>query len=324
MEALVAERTAGGNFANIDDFAARIDPKLLNRRQIEALVGAGAFDSIDADRAALYAGAEHILQAANSAASERASGQGGLFGGEDIAVAALQLPRIDAWSLAERMAKERDAFGFYFSAHPVQQYEAILAARGAQSYAAICAREDFTPGTRVPMVMAGMVENIRWRTSQRGNRFAMVQMSDRSGQFQSSCFDEAAAKALEALAENGGCALLGVECDLLEGEETPRITIRTAQPLAALAASAALRLECEVTLAEALPDMAKWLTAHQGARGRVIVVTHGPEGEAVHIELGRNFVIDPDLKDRLERIGGVGNVTLDIDSGPDFRVRAVG
>ena len=73
------------------------------------------------------------------------------------------------------------------------------------------------------MVMAGMVESIRWRTSQRGNRFAMAQMSDRSGQFASSCFDEGACKALETLAENGGCALLGVELDLLEGEETPRV-----------------------------------------------------------------------------------------------------
>ncbi len=323
MDALVAERASGGDFADIDDFAARIDPKLLNRRQIEALVGAGAFDSIHPDRTALYAGAEHILQAANSAASERATGQGGLFGGTDVAVVTLQLPRAEPWTLAERMGKERDAFGFYFSAHPVQQYEAILAARGAQSYADICARDDFTPGTRVPMVMAGMVENLRWRTSQRGNRFAMAQMSDRSGQFQASCFDEAAAKALEALAENGGCALLGVECDLLEGEETPRVTIRSAQPLAALAASAALRLECEVTLAEALPDMARWLTCHSGARGRVIVTARDAQGSPVRIELGRNFVIDPDLKDRLERIGGVGPVTLEIENGPDFRVRAV-
>src|SRR3546814_3136959 len=51
-------------------------------------------------------------------------------------------------------------------------------------------------------------------------------LSDRSGQFQSSCFDEIAGKTLEALAADGGCAMLSVELDLLEGEETPRVTVR--------------------------------------------------------------------------------------------------
>ena len=323
MAALTAEREANGEFTSLDDFASRVDPKLLNKRQIEALIGAGAFDAIEPDRAALYAGAEQMLQAASSAASERVSGQGGLFGGGDVATVSLQLPKAEPWTQAERMGKEREAFGYYFSAHPVQQYEAILQARGAQSYADICAREDFTPGTRVPMVMAGMVEGLRWRTSQRGNRFAMAQMSDRSGQFASSCFDEGACKALEALAENGGCALLGVECDLLEGEETPRVTIRSVQPLAAIAATAALRIECRVAFAEAVPELAKLLTTHDGARGRVILAAATPDGGQVRVELGRNFTVDPDLKDRMERIGGVGAVTLGIESGPDFRARAV-
>src|SRR3546814_18953674 len=81
-----------------------------------------------------------------------------------------------------------------------------------------------SPGTRIPMVMAAMVESARPRVSQRGNRFLNLTLSDRSGQFQSSCFDEIAGKTLEALAADGGCAMLSVELDLLEGEETPRVT----------------------------------------------------------------------------------------------------
>src|SRR3546814_4630478 len=69
------------------------------------------------------------------------------------------------------------------------------------------------------MVMAAMVESARPRVSQRGNRFLNLTLSDRSGQFQSSCFDEIASKTLEALAADGGCAMLSVELDLLEGEE---------------------------------------------------------------------------------------------------------
>ncbi len=75
MEALVAEREAKGPFKSLDDFAERIDPRLLNRRQIESLAAAGAFDAISPDRAAVYASAETILAHASSAAEQRTSGQ---------------------------------------------------------------------------------------------------------------------------------------------------------------------------------------------------------------------------------------------------------
>src|SRR3546814_17405172 len=135
------------------------------------------------------------------------------------------------------------------------------------------------PGTGIPRVMAGMVESARPRVSQRGNRFLNLTLSDRSGQFQSSCFDEIAGKTLEVLAADGGCALLSVELDLLEGEETPRVTVRGAQPLADIAASAALQLDCRVDLASALEEMARILERRAGARGRVIAIGRASCGE---------------------------------------------
>ena len=118
MEALVEERERGGPFKSLEDFAARIDPRLLNRRQLESLAGAGAFDSIKPERAAVFAAAETILAHAASAHDQRESGQAGLFGASAEA-SPIRLPRDASWSLAQRMAAERDAFGFYFSAHPV-------------------------------------------------------------------------------------------------------------------------------------------------------------------------------------------------------------
>ncbi|MFC0101586.1 DNA polymerase III subunit alpha [Sphingopyxis terrae] len=322
MEALVAEREAKGDFASLDDFAARIDPKLLNRRQIEALAGGGAFDCVEPDRPRAFAGAEALLACANSSAHERSTGQGGLFGG-DVAIApVLQLSAAEPWTLAERMAKEKDAFGFYFSAHPVEQYEAVIAARGARTYGDICETVEMTPGTRIPMVMAAMVESARPRVSQRGNRFLNLTLSDRSGQFQSSCFDEQAGKILEALAADGGCALLNVELDLLEGEETPRVTVRGAQSLADIAASAALQLDCRVELAEAPGEMLRYLERREDARGRVIVATTDPlTGEDIRIELGRGFALGPDTVSRLQMVAGVTEVALSLVPPRDFRVR---
>src|SRR3546814_14104434 len=108
------------------------------------------------------------------------------------------------------MTREKEAFGFYFPAHPVEQYQAIVAARGARSYGDICETVQMTPGTRVPATMAAMVESARPRVSQRGNRFLNLTLSDRRGQFQSSCFDEGAGKVREYVAADGGGALLAV------------------------------------------------------------------------------------------------------------------
>jgi DNA polymerase-3 subunit alpha len=322
MEALVAERRAKGDFASLDDFAGRIDPKQLNRRQIEALAGAGAFDCIEPDRPRAYAGAEALLGCANSSAHERSTGQGGLFGGDIDLAPVLQLPAAEPWTLGERMTREKEAFGFYFSAHPVEQYEAILAARGVRTYGDVCDNVEMTPGTRIPMTMAAMVENARARVSQRGNRFLNLTLSDRSGQFQSSCFDEGAGKVLEALAAEGGCALLSVELDLLEGEETPRVTVRGAQSLTDIAATAALQLTCRVELAEAAAEMAALLERRDDARGRVVIDTRDPLTERdVRIELGRGFALGPDVVSRLEMIAGVSDAALSLVAPREFRVR---
>ena len=321
MEALVAER-AKGDFVSLDDFASRIDPKLLNRRQIEALAAAGAFDCIEPDRPRAFAGAESLLACANSSAHERSTGQGGLFGG-DIAIApALQLPAAEPWTLAERMTREKEAFGFYFSSHPVEQYEAIVSARGARSYGDICDNVEMTPGTRIPMVMAAMVESARPRVSQRGNRFLNLTLSDRSDQFQSSCFDEMAGKTLEALAAEGGCAMLSVELDLLEGEETPRVTVRGAQSLADMAATAALQLTCRVDMPSAIEEIARLLVRRDDAKGRVIVTTIDPlTDDEIRIELGRGFALGPDAVSRLDMIAGVAEPALSLVAPREFRVR---
>ncbi|HWV60301.1 MAG TPA: DNA polymerase III subunit alpha, partial [Sphingopyxis sp.] len=258
----------------------------------------------------------------DSSAHERSTGQGGLFGG-DVAIApALQLPAAEPWTLAERMTREKDAFGFYFSSHPVEQYEAIVSARGARSYGDICDNVEMSPGTRIPMVMAAMVESARPRVSQRGNRFLNLTLSDRSGQFQSSCFDEIAGKTLEALAADGGCAMLSVELDLLEGEETPRVTVRGAQSLADMAATAALQLTCRVDMPAAIEDMARLLVKRDDAKGRVIVTTIDPlTDDEIRIELGRGFALGPDTVSRLDMIAGVTQPALSLVAPREFRAR---
>src|SRR6185369_17502515 len=210
-------------------------------RQLESLAGAGAFDSIKPDRAAVFGAAETILAHAASAHDQRTSGQAGLFGVSSWEAAPIRLPKDASWTVAQRMAAERDAFGFYFSAHPVDASKHLLAVHKVKTFAEISDLR-IAEGERVSMTMAGLVENARYRTSARGRRYMMADLSDSSGQFTATCFDDEPSSALEAAAKAQACGLLTVELDRRAGDETPRVTIKRFQPLEMLAKKTRLEM----------------------------------------------------------------------------------
>ena len=315
MEMLVAERDANGPFASVDDFAGRVDPGVLNRRQLESLTGGGAFDAISPDRAGVFAVAETVLAVASSAAAQRNSGQGGLFGG-DAAVATIKLPHSAHWSLAERMTREKESFGFYFSSHPVDRYRHIARGHGAQSFAQLAAMGGSADGSRTVAVMAGLVEDARWRTSARGKRYLLATMSDESGQFIASCFDDDVAQMLEEAGRNGGCGLLGVELDRKPGEDTPRVTIRRIQPFEALAGNARLTMTIALSDTAAPPALAALLHGQIGGRGEIVAEMGLTGGGSARVRLGRDFLLDAELAARIERLPGIDAVSLQATDPP--------
>ena len=310
MALLCADRTENGAFGNIDDLAARISPRLINRRQLESLAGAGAFDGLSANRAGVFAVAETILAVASSAENSRISGQGALFGEGAAAVVRVQLPTSAVWSLSERMAAEKEAFGFYFSAHPVDRYAHVAAAHGARSFAAIGNQPAPIDGSRTTAVMAALVESVRWRTSAKGNRYLMATLSDPSGAFEVTCFDEAAQRDIEEAGRNGGCGLLNVELDRRPGEETPRVTVRRIQPLETLAGHARLKAEIIADDPQALARLADALSGARGGRSEIVVRAMLTENREATIMLGRDFLIDGELADTIATISGVQSVSL--------------
>ncbi len=315
MEQLVEERRANGHFRSLDDFAERIDPRLLNRRQLESLAGGGAFDELSPNRASVFAAAETILAHAASAAEARSSGQGGLFGGGESNVVPIRMPTAAAWTLVQSMAAEKEAFGFYFSAHPVDRYRHLAEAHGAKSFAALSALPASAEGGRTPGVMAGLIEETRWRTSARGRRYLMATCSDSSGQFVATVFDDDAAARVEEGAKNGGCALLNVELDRRPGEEAPRVTIRSLQPFESLSKRARLQLEVEVADTEAVGRLAVALANDRGGSGELRLRVQLAQGEA-ELVLGRDFLLDAELAARLERVEGVTAVRLAVSPAP--------
>jgi DNA polymerase-3 subunit alpha len=315
MEALVEERERGGPFTSLEDFAARIDPRLLNRRQLESLAAAGAFDSIKPERAALFAAAETILAHAASAQDQRESGQAGLFGASSAEAAPIRLPRDASWTIAQRMAAERDAFGFYFSAHPVDAARHLLAAHKVKTFAEI-GETYVAEGERVGSTMAGLVEEARWRTSAKGRRYMMATLSDSSGQFMATAFDDEATAALEAAAKAGQCGLLSVELDRRSGDETPRVTIKRFQPLTDLAKRTRLQMTVRVSDAALAERVALEVTDARGSNGLLrFIVPIGSGGEAT-VVAGRDYSLDAELAARIERVAGEGSVDLSVQEPP--------
>ncbi len=315
MDALVAERERGGPFSSLEDFASRIDPRLLNRRQLESLAGAGAFDAIKPDRAAVHGAAETILAHASSAHEQRESGQAGLFGVNSAEAAPIRLPRDASWTLAQRMAAERDAFGFYFSAHPVDAQRHLLAAHKVRTFAEL-AEIRIGNGERAGATMVGLAEAVRWRVSAKGRRYMIASLSDRSGQFEATVFDEEPATALEAAAKTGACGLLTVELDRRAGDDVPRVTIKRFQPLDALAKKTRLQMIVRVSDAGMVERVARELAAATGGNGMVRLVVPITGGGEATLVAGRDYALDGEIASRIERIIGEGTVDLSAQEPP--------
>jgi DNA polymerase-3 subunit alpha len=314
MEQLVEERHSGGPFRSLEDFAARIDPRLINRRQLESLAGGGAFDAL-AERADAFAAAETILAAAARAAEERISGQGGLFGGGAAEVVPIRMPKAESWTLAQRMSQEKESFGFYFSAHPVDNYRHLVAAHGGRSFADLATSSLAGENGRSGAVMAALIEDTRWRTSAKGRRYMMATLSDPSGQFEATVFDDMVAEEVAMAAREGACALLNVELDRRPGEETPRVTIKSLQSFESLSRRTRLQLSLKAADIKAVARLASVLGDAGGGHGQIRLAAPFPGGEA-ELVLGRHYCVDAELAARLERLEGISEVDLSVVEAP--------
>ena len=315
MEDVVTGR--GDGYAALPDFSKRVDPKLLNKRQLESLIAAGCFDAIDANRAGVYLLAESILGTAQAAADARVSAQAALFGESTDRGLAMLVPNV-SWTLAETMAHEKDAFGFYFSGHPVEAWRPVLDAQGALSFADVAALPAPSGGGKKGVVMAGLIEEVRWRTPQtgKGNRYLLITFSDRSGQFVGSCFDEDAQVRIEAIASDAPSVLIQAELMWREGEDVPRVTVRGVTSLTEMAKRARGRV---VLAADAAGDAERLAVLVAEARGKgrgELVAEVATMAGVARLCLGRDYLFDAELLARLGRQFGPERISSEAIDPP--------
>lgn len=309
MDALVAEREANGMFESLDDVFRRAPPGSMNRRQLESLAAAGAFDGLEPNRAKVLANADTLLKEADLAARERVSDQQSFLGVDSNTEQGLRLVETEEWSRAERMAKERENFGFYFTAHPVQQYRALASGNGAVSYATLMETR-IEGGGRQLAVMAALVEGVNKGRTRKGSDFIRADFSDSSGQFSAACFEESLVQPFLDWAREGTCVLLNVELDSPSQDEPPRVTVRGAKPLSEVTSVARMRLTLDIEHEDALRELALVLEPGPEGCGEVVARIHAGEGQQPLMRLGRDFALDGELVERLASVDGLANVSL--------------
>ena len=184
IEAIVAARESGGAFTSLYDFSRRVDRSRLNKRTVEALIKAGAFDCLDLNRASLLASVDRAFDFA--AASEANANQGGLFDmGEDTHGSSQQEPELVSampWGVKERLTQEKTALGFYLSGHLFDEVD-----REVRSF--VKTRIDDLLDSRDAQLLTGIVSDMRVINGQRG-KLAIFKLDDKSGMIEATA-DEA-------------------------------------------------------------------------------------------------------------------------------------
>ena len=318
MEAVVAEREAHGWFESLDDFFGRLPKGAMNSRQLEALIAAGAFDRLEPNRGKLAENSDLLLAVADAAIRERASGQEGLFGGDDTPGERMRLKEAEDWPRADRMARERETFGFYFSAHPIEGFRDVASANGARTYASLMEGGGPRGDGRSGAVLAAMVEGAKRGRTKRGKDFVRCDFSDTSGAFSAACFEEALVPEFTKWAEESTCVLLTVELDSPSPDEPPRVTVRSARPLTQVSGGQRMLLTLDVESEAALGEIALALQPGPPGYGEVQVRLMLPGPQQPVLRLGHDYKVDGTLADALEGIEGIGNIALVPKTGPQL------
>jgi DNA polymerase III subunit alpha len=307
VESIVAARGERA-FADLSDFGRRINPRAVNKRVLESLAAAGAFDCVEGNRARALAAVDAIMATAQRTQDDTARGQSELFAGAP-AHSSIVVPALEPWLPAERLQREYEAVGFFLSGHPLDDYAAALKRLRVQSWAEFARAVKTGAGAgRV----AGTVVSRTERRTKSGSKMGIIGLSDPSGHYEAVLFAEGLAQYCDLL-EPGSAVLLFLTAEV-QGDEV-RARIQSVEPLDEAAARMHRGLRVFVRDAEPLPGVARRLEASQKggnggevADGEVSVVLLLRNGSEVEVKLPGRFKVSPQIAGAIKAVSGVVTV----------------
>lgn len=207
VESIISARTSGGPFKNLFDFCARVDPRKLNKRALEALIRSGAADNLgpgvnlDHDRAVMFAAMNEAVKTAEQSAANNSAGMMDLFGdvvpssgGNDDVYS--DFHRVRSWSIKERLHAEKETLGLYLTGHPIDEYDNELNHLVSSRIA------DLKP-EKSNQTVAGLVVAQRVMKTKRGDTMAFVTLDDRTGRIEIAIFADTYNQSRDLLLKDG-------------------------------------------------------------------------------------------------------------------------
>src|SRR5471032_1039381 len=292
----VIDTRASATFADLADFAARINPRAINKRVLESLACAGAFDDFEKNRASVMGAIDTVLGRAQRAHEGAAIGQSELFGGGSQREP-IMLPQMEPWLPAERLRREYEAVGFFLSGHPLDDYAAVLKKLRVQPWA------EFSRAVKMGATagrVAGTVVSRQERRTKTGNKMGIIGLSDPTGHYEAVIFSEGLAEHRDLL-EPGTAVMLFLSAEV-QGDEV-RARIQSAEPLDAAAANLHKRLRVFLRDDAPIEGVAKRLEPK--GDGEVSVVLMLKQGTEVEVKLPGRFKVSPQIAGAIKAVPGV-------------------
>jgi DNA polymerase III subunit alpha len=290
-------------FADLSDFAGRINPRAVNKRVLESLAAAGAFDALDGNRARVFSTVDVMLATAQRAHDAEVVGQSELFGG-GATPTPLAFGSVEPWLPAERLQREFDAIGFFLTGHPLDDYAATLKRMRVQPWA------EFARAVRAGASVGRVAGTVVARTERRtrtGSKMGIIGLSDPSGHYEAVVFSEGLAQFRDLL-EPGAAVLLMLSAEL-QGDDV-RARIQMVEPLDQAAAKLAKGLRVFLRGEAPIESVAKRLEGPASSRaaqdnGEVALVLMLGEGTEVEVKLPGRFKVSPQVAGAIKAVPGV-------------------
>ncbi len=322
-ERIVAERRENGSYNGLLDLCTRIDGRVVNRKALESLIRAGAFDGTGMHRARLFNAIDSALSRGSAAARDRRSGQGSLFGDVDESATDndAEFPDVDPWPQSDLLRQEKELLGAYMSGHPLTQHADLLQRYRLSTVSALKELQEHQL-TRIGGIVAGLDVKI----TRQKQAMAIIQLEDMDGSVEVVAFPEEFQRYRDCILKDAPLLVCG-EVSMRDGK--PKLTVQELYPLQDAPRHFAERLGVHLTAQTATGDtmggIRKRLEAHPGLTP-VVLCVNLPAGEKIFIEADRSLKVTPDesLLSELRHLLGENGVYVAVNTQPCKKPRRNG
>ena len=304
MKALVEEREKNGPYKSISDFLHRVDARQINRKQLEHLIKAGAFDCLDKNRGKLFENIDFMIKNINAATDMKNSAQSSLFGGDELR-SEVKLQDKPDWPELEKLQLEAEVIGFYLSAHPLDSYIDGIKKLGTKTCAEVFG--SIKTGDKVHAKMAVCMKTFNTRISKNGNKFAYVGFSDATNSFEGLLFADGLIKYQDTI-KSGNPLLVTVDVEKKGEEETPTAYIKGVEILDNAISQIAHGLKIRVGNVAAVREIKEILMKDKKGVNKVYIIPENDDWD-IRIELDGGFAFaENNIFGQIRSVHGVVSV----------------